>query len=122
MSTSGITYDEMSEAVTGFDEIAVQKHMDMDLYTDGERRPIWLLRSLVFVHLRHQGATDTDAKEQVLGMPLREINDYFDSKPANADDPDGIDAQELETPDPGTASGKGESQPTVEPLPSPTFA
>lgn len=101
MSTSGMTYDEISESVTGFDEIAVQKHMQLDLYTDGEARPVWLLRSLVFVHLRHQGANDDDAKKQALGLRLGDVNDYFDSPPTKDDDDD--------QPDPETASGKGGS-------------
>lgn len=88
MSTSGRTFEEMSEAVTGFDELAVTKHMGMDLYGDAEARPVWLVRALVFVHKRHQGVPDVEAKEQVLSMPLGEVNDYFetDDEP-NPDDP-----------------------------------
>lgn len=101
MSTSGMTYDEISESVTGFDELATEKHFGIDLYTDGEAKPVKLLRALVFVHMRHQGTSDETAKQQVMGMPLGEVNAYFDSPPADADDDD--------EPDPETDSGKGES-------------
>lgn len=109
MSTSGMTYAEISEAVTGFDELAVEKHMEIDIYTQGEQRPVWMLRALVFVHQRHQGVDDTAAKQTALSLPLSAVNDYFDQPPTEDDDDDETDPAGRPLPDPETASGKGAS-------------
>lgn len=110
-STSGLTFEEMSESITGFDEIAVEKHMEIDLYQDGERKPVKLVRALVFVHLRRQGISDTDAKDQVQGMTVKQVNAYFDQ---NQDlDPDG---------DADSESGKDAAPPAAEPPNSPPSA
>lgn len=103
-STSGLTAEEVTESITGFDEIAVDKHFGgFDLYTDAEAKPVVSLRALVFVHLRHNGMPDKDAHKTVMEMPLKAVHDYFEQDDeANPSDPD-------------TESGKGDSQPETEP-------
>lgn len=98
-STSGLSFEEMSESLTGFDEIAIEKHMGIDVYTDGERKPIWMLRSLIFVHQRRQGLNDVEAREAALAMRLGDCNEYFES-----DD-------EVDEDEPETALGKDDSLP-----------
>jgi hypothetical protein len=99
-----MTFEEMSESVTGFDEIAVEKIMGMDMYTEAEAKPVLLLRSLVFIHIRRSGISDPDARKQVMEMPLGDVNDYFASKEEDVD-PD----------EPDSESGKDESVPETEP-------
>lgn len=111
MSTSGITIEEMSESITGFDELAIEKHMGLDLYQDGARKPVGLVRSLVFVHQRRAGLSDADAKKHVLNMTVKQVNGYFEQ--SNDIDPQG---------DADSDSGKDASPVESTPLTSPPSA
>lgn len=103
MSTIGLTAEELSESLTGFDEIAIEQHMGIDVYADAERKPMKALRALVFVHRRREGDDDATAKQAALEMPLKAVQDYF------AED------EEI-TPDaPETESGKDVSPDDSEP-------
>lgn len=95
-----ITVEEMSESLTGYDEIAISRSFDgLNPYTDAERNPITVQRALVFVHQRRGGKSDPEAREAAMAMPLRQIMDYFAT-----DD-------EVDPTDPVTAAGKDEPQP-----------
>lgn len=96
---------EMSESLTGWDEIAVEKHMGIDPYTDGERKPMLLMRSLVFVHKTRQGLSGPDARQAVMDMPVSALNDYFS-------------ATEPELPDTDPETPAGNDEPTPEPVPT----
>lgn len=95
-----MTFEEMSESLTGFDEIAVEKTLGIDVYTDGERKPVLMMRALVFVHMRRLGKTDPEAKQAVMEMPLSAVNDYFET-----------DQDEVLADEPDSESGKGDTQP-----------
>lgn len=114
MSTADVTAEEVTESITGFDEIAVEKHFDgLDLYMDGERKPIKMLRALIFVHLRHtagEHGKDTATAEAAMAMPLSDVQAYF--KPDTEANPA----------DPDTDSGKGDSPVDSEPDGSPPSA
>lgn len=114
MSTADVTAEEVTESVTGFDEIAVEKHFHgLDLYMDGEAKPVKLLRALIFVHLRHtagEHGKDAATAEAAMSMTLRDVQDYF--KPDTEANPA----------DPDTESGKGDSQVESEPDGSPPSA
>ncbi|GAA5153812.1 hypothetical protein GCM10023340_36400 [Nocardioides marinquilinus] len=107
MSTSGTTFEEMSESITGFDEIAVQKHFDFNLWTQGESNPVLLLRAMVFVHLRRPAGgslTDIEARQRVLDMPAGEVQRYFEeSHESGVDEPDTESGKDVSSPgsDPG---------------------
>ena len=111
-STSGVTAEEVTESVTGFDELAIEKHFDgFDIYTNGEDKPVRMLRALVFVHLRHTTeGKDADAAKTANSMTVAEVQAYFEEdNEANPSDPD-------------TESGKGDSQHNSEPNASPGSA
>jgi hypothetical protein len=107
MSTSELTLNEAMESVTGFDEIAIEKHMHYDIYTSddeengvyGREKPVLLVRCMVFVMKRREGLSDGDAYKAVMGMSVREVNDYFAKAPEPEVDPD----------DPETDEGKDAS-------------
>ena len=94
--TSSITPSEMVESLTGFDELAIQKHMGVDPYSDAERKPMAVIRALIFIQHRRDGLKDAEAKEAAMSMPMREVEDFF------ADEEDEIDPENPETP-----SGEG---------------
>lgn len=76
-----ITAEEMAESLTGFDEIAIEKHFDIDIYMDSEQKGVKALRALVFVDLTRQGLTAPDAKQKAMEMSLRDANTYFAEAP-----------------------------------------
>lgn len=95
-----ITADEFMETLTGYDEIAIEKAFSKDVMGLAQGAPTTLLRSLVFVEKRREGLSDKDAKDAVLQMSLREVNERF--------------AQDDEEPmpeEPVTEAGKDDSQP-----------
>ncbi|WP_395691799.1 hypothetical protein [Nocardioides sp.] len=92
MSTSPMTAEEMAESLTGFDEIAIEKHFGIDIYTDSETKGVKALRALVFVDLRRGGKSDDQAKQAAMEMALRDANTYF------ADDEPELDPEHPETP------------------------
>lgn len=110
MSGTELTVSDVTDSLTGFDEIAIEKHMGMDIYTDRARKPVMLMRSLVFVMKRREGLSDVDAHKAALGMTVTEIHDFF------PDDPD----DEIDPEAPETPEGKDDSQPETAPAVSPT--
>lgn len=90
------TITEAMGAVTGFDELAVEKHFGADLLDMAEHKPRMATRACVFINLRHNGATDRDAYQQVMEMTSGALEDYFE------DDPEEVDEDE-----PETEAGKG---------------
>ena len=111
MSTTGMGFDEVMESITGFDEIAIEKHFGIDMYTDGERKPMLVTRAAVFVHLKHNGMNDLDARQEALGMSVKAVGDYFD-----------LDDAEVMPDEPVTAVGKDDTQPAAGPSGLPTSA
>jgi hypothetical protein len=77
VSTATVSAEEFSESLTGFEEIAVEKHMGMDIYADAERKPILAMRSLVFVHQTREGLDAGKAKQAAMEMPLGEVKEFF---------------------------------------------
>lgn len=84
------TVSEAMNSVTGFDELAVEKHFGFDLYQIADEKPLMSVRSMIFVDLRHQGVADKEAHEKALSMTLGEVEAYFEDEPEDAmpDDPD----------------------------------
>lgn len=87
-----ISAGEMVQSLTGFEELAIEQHMKIDPYTDGGRKPVAVLRSLVFVVNKRAGKTDREAREIAMSMPAGELQDMF------ADEPEEIDPDNPETP------------------------
>lgn len=95
-SVTGIGAEEMTESLTGFEEIAVAKAFGRDISDLPGTQP---MRALVFVwHKRTDGVTDQVAYEKAMNLSLKESMGYFDM--ADADPmPD----------EPVSESGKGDA-------------
>lgn len=93
-----LTAEEVTESLTGFDEIAIEKMFGgFDPYTGGEKKPMTLMRSLIFVMQRRGGDKDPAAKAYAMALPVSEVNGYFTESEDEADPED-----------PDTESGKGD--------------
>jgi hypothetical protein len=89
MSTTGLTVEEMIESLTGFEEIGIAKHFDMEWSDLAEAKPGMFLRSLVFTLHTREGKTAPEAKTQALTLTLKQVNDYFeDDDEVTPDEPD----------------------------------
>lgn len=96
-----MTIQEVMESLTGFDEIAIEKHFNgFDVYTDGETRSIRAMRALAFVLYRRDGQTDRDALTAAQELPFKDLTALF-----LPDEP------ELDPNDPETPSGKDSTPP-----------
>ena len=90
--------EEFVQSLNGFEEIAIRVNFGSEWGSLAEQSPTTLTRALVFIHLKRQGVTDEQAKQQVMAMPLSEITSYFET-PIEEIDPD----------EPETEQGKGDS-------------
>jgi hypothetical protein len=92
-----MTADEMFDALTGFEEIAVAQMFKRTVGALATEDPLQLSRALVFAHLKRCGLRDVDAYRQAQEMGTAAVRDYFaapvEENPAA----------------PVTESGKGES-------------
>ena len=75
------TQTEAVGSLTGFDEIAIDKHFGFDLYQAYESKPLMATRALVFCDLRHGGVPDKDAHQQAMSMRQSELMEYFEPEP-----------------------------------------
>lgn len=91
-----ISASEMIQSLTGFEELAIEKNMGVDPYADGERKPMAVMRALVFVVRKREGLGDRDARQAAMGMPMGELQGLF------ADE-----VQELDPESPVTPAGEG---------------
>lgn len=93
------TVEGFMDTLTGFDELAITKHFDgLDIYADGERKGVLVIRALVFVDQRRHGLTDINAHTAAMDMPLGAVTAYFTDETTEE-----IDPESMETP-----SGEGE--------------
>jgi hypothetical protein len=99
MSTSQMSADDFFMSLNGFDEIAISKAFDMEVF-QLRKHPFKFLRSLAFVDMRRNGMKDAEAKEGALNLTIDQLQDYF-AKPE----------EEFNEDDPITESGKDGSQP-----------
>ncbi|MCM0618778.1 hypothetical protein [Nocardioides bruguierae] len=96
-----VTVDEMIQSLTGFDELAIEKHFNgFDIYTDGEARGIRAMRALAFVQFRRNEMKDLDAFKAAQGLSFREVSSMYLP-----------DELELDPDAPETASGKDSALP-----------
>lgn len=92
-----ITITEMTNSLTGFEEIAAAKAFkaEMEDLVNSSK----FGRALVFVDLRRRPMPDTEAYEQAMSMRLGDVNTYF------AEEGDDVDEE-----DPDSESGKESAQ------------
>jgi hypothetical protein len=98
-----MTAEEFAETLTGFEEIAIEKHMGLDVYTESKKKPVLAMRAMVFVDQTRQGLDAAAAKDAALGMTVKDVQSYF-----NEDD-------EVTPDTPETESGKDDSTADDEP-------
>lgn len=68
---------DMINSLTGFEEIAIEQHMGTDPYADGERKPMKVMRALVFVQQTRSGMTPQEAKNHALNLSLADVQAAF---------------------------------------------
>jgi hypothetical protein len=77
--------EDVLRSMTGFDELAVEKHFRNDL---GSLNPTMTARAVAFVVVRREQPDDDKAAwAAVMKMPIGDINDMFDT--SDLEDPEG---------------------------------
>lgn len=76
---TGVTFEEMADSLTGYEEIAIEQQFGTDLQGLAEKGTT-LMRSFVFVLLKREGKKDPEAKAEVMNMSLRQIRGYFEDE------------------------------------------
>lgn len=89
---------EVSESLTGYDEIAITQNFGAIEALDGNMPA----RALAFVLFRRQGQKDADAKHTAMSVPAKTLAEMFEDDEVIPDDP-------------VTESGKDSSPPESEP-------
>lgn len=72
-----LTAEGFVKTLTGFDEIAIEKAFDADIYQIADKKPVLSLRMLVFVDQTRSGATPAEAKDAALSMTTGGLEGYF---------------------------------------------
>lgn len=83
MAATEKTAEEVLDSLTGFDEMAIKQHFGAPI-SDLASDQSMLARALVFVLRRRDGSADDDARNQVLGMSLKEVLGYFSEESAES--------------------------------------
>lgn len=78
----------MVKSLTGWDEIAIEKHFGVPLEDLSNLRRA---RAMVFVHLRRQGQDDANAYGIAMGMSIGAADGYFPAPPE--DDSPAVDLE-----------------------------
>ncbi len=102
MSAVETTMTEIAGSVTGFDEIAVEKHFGFDLFeaTSASKAT----RALVFIQLRRDGLKDDEAYKAAMNKPTSTLDQFF------AEEPEEVMPDEPDT-DPGKESDSSHVEP-----------
>lgn len=80
-----LTANEVSESLTGFDEIAIKQQFGGTIRTLTQEDPTQYMRALVFVLERRGGKKDAEAYHVAQSMSLIEVKDRLPQEDANAD-------------------------------------
>ena len=73
------TLSEMVESLTGYDELAIEKHFGAPISDLMNSKPTTGIRGLIFVHKTRENFSAVDAKKQAMELPMRGAMDYFAS-------------------------------------------
>lgn len=88
-----ITADEMTESLTGFDEIAIEKAFGDVWETLANRRPSTFNRALIFVHFTREGQNANEARKAALTLTLGQTTSFFTDEDDDPEDETGKDEQ-----------------------------
>jgi hypothetical protein len=104
---------ELFESLTGFEEIAIAQRFGrtvLDLAGDDQTM---FGRALIFAGQRREGATDEEAWQAAMSMPLKQVQELV----VDVDD----DAAETDAGDAGKGEPEPEPEPQLETSPSSAF-
>ncbi|GAA4698258.1 hypothetical protein [Nocardioides nanhaiensis] len=93
-----LTASETIQTLTGFEEIAIEAHMGVEIYSEGQAKPMRVMRALVFVQRMRDGDNAHEARKVAMEMPMRELQDHF-----------APELEEIDPDAPDTPEGKGNS-------------
>jgi hypothetical protein len=90
MSKTNQSVLEVSDSLTGFDEAAVTQHFGRPVSDLMDKDSSMWARSLVFVLLRRDGASDDDARNAVMAMTIKDVSGFFadESEESGKDEPE----------------------------------
>lgn len=91
-----LTATEMQQSLTGLEELAIEKHMGVDPYSDGAAKPMRVMRALIFVMRKREGLSDQKAREAAMSLPMGELKKFFAEE-----------VPELDPENPETPAGEG---------------
>lgn len=91
MNPQQMTVEDAINSLTGFEEMAIEKHMGVDIY-DVLGKPVLLNRVLIFVDQQRQGLKPAEAVQHARSMTSKAVIAYFEP------DPEEVDPDEPETP------------------------
>jgi len=94
------TVSDMLDSLTGFEEIAIVKHFDRNIFGLLDTDHTMAGRALVFTAKAREGKEARHAKTEAMAMTLKQVDDYF------ADD----ENDEAMPDEPVTEAGKGGSK------------
>lgn len=87
-SVDRMTVEEMTESLTGFEEIAIKTHFGFDIGSPDGTSGTTFLRGLIFAHLARAGQNAKDAKAGAMGLTIKAAADYFaDDDEVTPDEP-----------------------------------
>lgn len=111
MSSSNQTITEISESLTGYDEIAIESNFGLNVYGGDEGKSMVLMRAMAFVHFLREGMKNSEAKNAAMSLTAKQVSEFF------AEEPD-----EVMPDQPVTEPGKDSSPLVSEPMVSPPSA
>lgn len=97
MATTDMTFDEMIDSLSGYDELGIKQLVQTPLSKLLQADELHATRCLVAVHLNReaggQGSKDLKkAYEQALGLSFKEVRTYF-AEPVEEFDPSDPDSE-----------------------------
>lgn len=72
-----LTGTDFFESLTGFDEIAIAQRFGHTVTDLASSQATMFTRALVFVAQRRDGATDDDAYNAAMNMPMKDVSTFF---------------------------------------------
>lgn len=102
MATTDVTFDEMLDSITGFDELGISQLAGQPLVALLQADPIRATRVLIAVHTQRetggQGPKALKAElDKANGLPFKAVRTYFAES-----------VEEFDPANPDSASGKGD--------------
>lgn len=85
MTKKAPTATEVTQSLTGFDEVVIKQKYGSPLTRLGQEDPTQFLRALTFILLRREEKTDAEAFGLSQSMTLAEVSAKFSPEPVEKD-------------------------------------